>query len=79
MLYLICAVVVVMLLAKFARRFTRAVKMLGRLFVWASVGYTSGCVACIVINLLAGWPWLTYAGLSWVGAWHLLLNVIAVY
>lgn len=79
MLYIICAVVVLMLAAKFLRRFTRAVKLLARVFVWASVGYTSGCVACIVINLWAGWPWLTYAMLSWVGAYHLLLNVIAVY
>ena len=79
MLYLICVVVVIMLVAKFARKFVRAVKLLGKLFVFGSAVYCSGIVAAIAINLLAGWPALTYAMLSWVGVYHLVLNVIIVY
>ena len=79
MLYIICAVVLIMLVAKFARRFVRAVKLLGKLFVLGSTVYCSGIVAAIAINLLAGWPAMTYAMLSWVGVYHLLLNVIAIY
>ena len=79
MLYIICAVVVIMLVAKFARRFVRAVKLLGRLFVWGSVIYCSGVVAAIAVNLLAGFPAMTYAMLSWVGVYHLVLNIIVIY
>jgi len=79
MLYLICAVVIVCLVAKGARRVVRSFKLLGKLFMWGSVAYCSGIVAAIAINLLAGWPALTYAMLSWVGVYHLVLNVIIVY
>jgi len=79
MLYIIAAVVLIMLVAKFARRFVRAVKLLGKLFAWGSVGYCSGVVAAIVVNLLAGFPAMTYAMLSWVGVYHLLLNIIVIY
>ncbi|MCK9601398.1 MAG: hypothetical protein M0R06_20320 [Sphaerochaeta sp.] len=79
MLYIITAVVLIMLVAKFARKFVRAVKLLGKLFAWGSVVYCSGIVAAIAINLLAGWPALTYAMLSWVGVYHLLLNIIVIY
>lgn len=79
MLYLIAVVVLIMLLAKFARKFVRAVKLLDKLFAWGSVGYCSGVVAAIAINLLAGFPAMTYAMLSWVGVYHLILNIIIIY
>lgn len=79
MLYIIGAVVLIMLAAKFARKFVRAVKLLGKLFAWGSIVYCSGVVAAIVVNLLAGFPYLTYAMLSWVGVYHLMLNVVAIY
>ena len=79
MLYLICVVVIVMLVAKFARKLMRSMKLLAKLFVFGSAVYCSGIVAAIAINLLAGWPALTYAMLSWVGVYYLVLNVIIVY
>lgn len=79
MLYIIAAVVLLMLVAKFARRFVRNIKLLGKLFMWGSTAYCSGVVAAICLNLLAGWPYMTYATLSWVGVYHLALNIIAIY
>ena len=79
MLYIIAAVVLIMLIAKFARKFVRAVKLLGKLFVWGSVAYCSGIVAAIAVNLAAGFPYMTYALLSWVGVYHLMLNIIIIY